>query len=164
MLLSWVLEKTLASPLDSKEIKPVNPKGNQPWTFIGRTNAEAEAPILCHLNAKSWFTGKDPVAGKDWRQKEKGVTEDEMVEWHHLLDGHEFEQALGVGDGLDNTLSKTYILCWQPWAQAQSQHSHRGRCLPWHAGSRVSHFTEMLLFTTLIINPHLVTTISQKEQ
>ena len=94
-----VLEKTLESPLDCKEIKPVIPKGNQCWIFIGRTDVEAEAPILWPPDAKNWFTGKDPDAGKDWRQEKKGTTEDEMAGWHHWLDGHEFEQALGVGDG-----------------------------------------------------------------
>ena len=92
-----VLEKALESPLDYKEIKPVNPKGNQSWIFIGRT--EAEAPILWPTDGKSWLTGKDPDAGRDWGQEEKGMTEDEMVGWHHRFNGHEFEQALGVGDG-----------------------------------------------------------------
>ena len=104
-----VLEKTLESPLDCKESKLVNPKGNQPWIFIGRTDAEAEAPILWPPNAKSWLTGKDPDAGKDWRQEEKGLTEGEMVGWHHLLNGHEFEQALGVGDGQGS------LACCSPW-------------------------------------------------
>ena len=78
-----VLEKTIESPLDSKEIKPVNPKGNQPWIFIGRTEAEAEAPMIWPSDVKSWLTRKDSHAGKDWRLGEKGTTEDEMVEWHH---------------------------------------------------------------------------------
>ena len=90
-----VLEKTLESPLNSKEIQPVHPKGNQ---FIGRTDAEAEAPIVWPPDAKNWLTGKNPDVGKDWRQEEKGMTEDEMVAWHHWLDVYEFEQALGVGD------------------------------------------------------------------
>ena len=94
-----VLEKTLESPLDSKEIQPVNPKGNQPWIFLGRTDAEAEAPIFWPPDVKNWFVGKNPDAGKDWRQEEKGMTEAEMVGWHHWLDGREFEQAPGVGDG-----------------------------------------------------------------
>ena len=89
-----VLEKTLESPLDCKEIQPVHPKGNQSWIFIGRTDPEAQAPILWLLDAKSWLIRKDPDAGKDWRQ-EKGTTEDEMVGWHHRLNGHEFEQAPG---------------------------------------------------------------------
>ena len=92
-----VLEKTLESPLDCKEIQPVHPNGNQSWILIGRT--EAEAPILWPPDAKNWLTGKDPDTGKDWRQEEKGTTEDEMVGWHHLLDGHEFEQAPRVVDG-----------------------------------------------------------------
>ena len=87
-----VLEKTLESPLDCKEIKPVNPKGNQSWIFTGRTDAEAEAPILWPPDGKSWLIRGDPHAGKDWRQEEKGMTEDEMVGWHHQLNGHEFEQ------------------------------------------------------------------------
>ena len=86
-----VLEKTLGIPLDSKEIKPVNPKGNQPWVFIEST--DAEAPILWPPDVKSWFSWKDPDAGKDWRQEEKETTDDEMVGWHHWLNGHEFEQA-----------------------------------------------------------------------
>ena len=88
--------KTLESPLDSKETKPVHPKGNQSWIFIGRTDAEGEAPILWPLDVKNWLIGKDPDAGKDWRWEEKGTTEDEMVGWHHWLDGREFEQTLEV--------------------------------------------------------------------
>ena len=94
-----VLEKTLDSPLDCKEIQPVNPKGNHSWIFIGRTDSEAETPILFPLDVKSWLIRKCPDAGKDWRQKEKGLTEDEMVGWYYRLDGHEFEQAPGVSDG-----------------------------------------------------------------
>ena len=96
---TMVLEKTLDSPLDSKEIKPVNPKGNQSWIFIGRNYAEAETPILWLPDVKGWLIGKEHDAGKDWRQEEKGTTEDEMVGWYHWLNGHEFEQALAVGDG-----------------------------------------------------------------
>ena len=94
-----VLEKTLESPLDCKEIQPVHPKGNQSWVFIRRMDAEAEALILWPRDAKNWLIGKDPDAWKDRRQEEKGTAEDEMLGWHHQLDGHEFEQALGVGDG-----------------------------------------------------------------
>ena len=86
-----VLEETLGSLLDFKEIQAVHPKGNQPWIFIGRTDAEAETPILWPPDVKNWLIWKDPDAGKDWRQKEKGTTEDEMVGWHHRLNGHEFE-------------------------------------------------------------------------
>ena len=94
-----VLEKTLENPLDCKEIQSVHPKGNQSWIFIGRTDAEAETPILWPPDVKSWFIWKDPDAGKDWRQEEKGMTEYEIVGWHHWLHGQEFEQALGAGDG-----------------------------------------------------------------
>jgi len=90
-----VLEKTLESPLDCKEMKRVDPKGNQPWIVIGRTDAEAEPPILWPSNRKSRLTGKDPDAGKNWRQEEKGTTEDEMVGWYHWLNGHDFEQIPG---------------------------------------------------------------------
>ena len=93
-----VLEKTLESPLDCKESQLVHSKGNESWIFIGRTDAEAETSILWPLDMKNWLTGKDPDAGQDWRQEEKGTREDEMVGWHHQLHGHEFEQALGVGD------------------------------------------------------------------
>ena len=91
--------RRLKSPLDCKEIKPVNPKGNQPWILIGRTDAEAEAPILWSPEAKSWLIRKDPNAGKDWRQEEKGMTKDEMVGRHHQLNGHEFKQTLGDDKG-----------------------------------------------------------------
>ena len=92
---TMLLEKTLESLLESKEIQPVHPKGNQPWILIGRTDAEAETPILWPPDAKNWVIGKDPDAAKDWGQEEKGMTEDEMVGWHHWLHGHEFEQAPG---------------------------------------------------------------------
>ena len=90
-------------------IKPVNPKGNQPWIFIGRTDAKPEAPVLWLPDVKSRLLGKDPDAGKDWRQEEKGTTEDKMVEWHHQLNGHEFEQALGYGEGQGS------LVCYSPW-------------------------------------------------
>ena len=90
-----VLEKTLESPLDSKKIKPVNSTGNQHWIFIGRSDVEAEAPILWPHDEKSQFTGKDPKAGKEWGQEEKGTTEDEVIGWHRRLNGHEFEQTPG---------------------------------------------------------------------
>ena len=94
-----VLENTLESPLDCKKIQPVHPKRNQSWIFIGMTDAVAETPILWPPDMKNWLIGKDPDAGKDWRQEEKGVTEDEMFVWHHWLNGHKSEQAPGVGDG-----------------------------------------------------------------
>ena len=111
-----VLEKTLESPLDYKDIQPVHPKGNQSWIFIGRTDAEAETPILWPPAAKNWLIGKDPDAGKYWRQEEKGTTEDKMIEWHHWLDGHESEQVPGVGDGQGS------LACCSPWvAKSRTQ-------------------------------------------
>ena len=113
-----VLEKTLESPLDWKKIQSVNRKGYQSWIFIGRTNAEAETPILWQPDMKNWVTGKDPNAGKDWRQEEKGMTEDEMVGWHHQLNGHEFEETLGVGVGQGS------LVCFSPWSLSQTQLSY----------------------------------------
>ena len=107
-----VLEKTLESPL-VQEIKPDNPKGNKTWIFIGRTDDEDEDPILWPLDVKSWLIGKNPDSGKDWRQGEKGMTEDEMVGWHHWLDAHEFEQAKGDGDGQGR------LACWSPWGHKE---------------------------------------------
>ena len=107
-----VLEKTLVSPSDSK-IKPVNPKGNQPWIFIGRTNAEAEAPILWPPDAKSWLTGNDRDAGKDWKQEEKGTTDNKMLGWHPRLNGHEFEQGPGDGEGQGS------LVCCSPWGHRE---------------------------------------------
>jgi len=94
-----VLEKTLESPLDCKEIQPVHSEGDQPWDFFGRNDVKAETPVLWPPHAKSWLIGKDPDAGRDWGQEEKGTTEDEMAGWHHRLDGREFEWTPGVGDG-----------------------------------------------------------------
>ena len=109
-----VLEKTLEDPLDFKEFKSVNPKGNKPWIFIGRTDVEAETPIICPPDVKNWLTRKDPDAGKDWRWEEKGTTEDEIVGWHHWLNGHEFEQAPGVGNGQGS------LACCSPWGHKES--------------------------------------------
>ena len=107
-----VMLKTLKSPLDCKEIQPINPKGNQSWVFIGRTDAKAETPILWLPDAKNWFTGKAPDAGKDWRQ-EKGTARDKMVGRHHRLNGHEFEQALRFGDGQGG------LACCSPWSHQE---------------------------------------------
>ena len=109
-----VLENTLESLLDCKEIKPVNPKGNQSWIFIGRTDAEDEAPVLWLPGGKSQLTGKDPDAGEDWGQEEKGMTEDEMVGWHHQLNRHEFEWTPGDGEGQGRLVSCS------PWGRKES--------------------------------------------
>ena len=134
MLLNCALEKTLESLLDCKEIKPVHPKGNQPWIFIGRTDAEAEAPILWTPDVKSWLIGKDPDAGKDGGQEEKGTAEDEMVGWHHRLDGREFEQALGVGDGQGG------LACSSSWGHKESD-----RLINWAKTLDDQSFHPMLL-------------------
>ena len=109
-----VLEKTLQSPLDFREIKPVNPKWNQSWLFIGRTDAEAETPILWPPDGKNWFIGKDPNDGKDWRQEDKRMIEAEMVGWHHWLYGHDLKQAPGVGDGQGS------LACYSSWCCKES--------------------------------------------
>ena len=115
---SVVLEKTFQkSLLDCKEIKPTNPKGSQPWIFIGRTDAEVEAPIPWPPDVKSWFLRKDPDAGKDWGQEEKGATEDEMVRWHHWLNRPEFEQTPGDSEGQGS------LVCSRPWGLKESDTS-----------------------------------------
>ena len=114
MLLNSGVGEDSWESLDCKEIKSVNSKGNQSWLFIGRTDTEAEAPILWLPDAKSWLTGKDPDAGKDWGQEEKGETKDKMVEWHHRLDGHEFEPTPGDSEGQGS------LVCCSPWGHKQS--------------------------------------------
>jgi len=116
---SVVLEKTLESPLDCKEIQLVHPKGDQSWVFIGRTDAETETPILWPPHVKSWLIGKDPDAGTDWGQEEKGMTEDEMAGWHHRLNGHEFEWTPGVGDGQGS------LVCCDSWGHKESYMTER---------------------------------------
>ena len=111
---------TLESPLGCKEIQPVHPKGNQSWLFIGRTDVEVEAPILWPPDTKNWLIGKDPDGGKDWRQEEKGMTEDDMVGWHHWLDAHEFEKTLAFGDGQGS------LACYSSWGS-------QARILKWSA-------------------------------
>ena len=109
-----VLEKTLVSPLDCKEIKPVHPKGDQSWIFIGRTDVKVEVPILWPPDAKSWLIRKDHDAGKDWRQEEKGTTEHEMVGWYDWPNGREFEQAPGDAEGQGS------LACYSPWGHKES--------------------------------------------
>ena len=109
-----VLEKTLENPLDCKEIQPVHPKGDQSWVFIGRTDAEAETPIFWLTHAKNWLIGKEPDAGRNWGQEEKGTTEDEMAGWHHWLNGHGFGWTPGVGDGRGG------LVCCSTWGLKES--------------------------------------------
>ena len=128
-----VLEKTLESPFYSKEIRPVHPKGNQSWMFIRRTDVEAETPILWPPDAKSWFIWKDPDAGKDWGQEEKGMTEDEMVGWHHQLNGHGFGWTLGVGDG------QRGLVCCSSWGRKESDTTERLNWTDTHTHIHTSH-------------------------
>ena len=112
----WCCTKTLENPLDCKEIEPVHPKRLQSWIFIGRTDAEAEAPILWPPDAKNWLIWKNPDTGKDWRQEEKGTTEDEMIGWYHQLSGHKSEQTPGDSEGQGS------LVCCSPWGwKSQTQ-------------------------------------------
>ena len=122
-----VLEKTLESPLDCKEIQPVHSEGYQLWDFFGRTDAKAETPVLWPLHVKSWLIGKDSDAGRDWGQEDKGVTEDEMAGWHHWLDGRESEWTPGVGDGQGG------LACCDSWGHKESDTTER---LNWTEGYR----------------------------
>ena len=123
-----VLEKTLESPLDCKEIQPIHSKGDQSWVFIGRTDAEAAAPILWPPHEKSWLIGKDSDAGRDWGQEEKRTTEDEMAGWHHWLDGHEFKWTPGVGDGQGG------LACCDSWGHEELDTTER---LNWRSFLRI---------------------------
>ena len=114
-----VLQKTLESPLDCKEIQPVHSKGDQPWVFFGKNDAKAETPVLWPPHAKSWFIGKDSDAGRDWGQEEKGTTEDEMAGWHHWLDGHGSQWTPGVGDGQGG------LACCNSWGRIESDRTER---------------------------------------
>ena len=120
-----VLEKTLESPLDCKEIQPVCSNSDQSWVFIGRTDVEAETPILWPPDAKSWLIWKDPDAGEDWRWDKKGLTEDEMVGWHHQLHGHEFWKTLGIGDGQGG------LACCSSWGHKESDTTERLNWTEW---------------------------------
>ena len=135
--LTVVLEKTLESPLGCKEIQPVHPKGDQSWVFIGRTDAEAETSILWPPHAKNWLTGKDPDAGRDWGQEEKGTPEDEMVGWHHRLDGHEFGWTLVVGDGQGG------LVCWGSWGCKESDTTEP---LNWTVLGSINNFSLLLMW------------------
>ena len=145
-----VLEKTLESPLDSKQIQPVHPKGNQSWIFIGRTDAEAETPILWPPDVKNWLTEKEPDAGKKWRQEDKGMTEDEMAGWHHQLNGNEFEQAPRVGDGQGS------LVCCSPWGCKESDMIKR---LNWTESVIVYRLAPCQLVIVLIFRSVLSTRI-----
>ena len=137
-----VLENTLGSPLDCKEIQPVYPGGHQSWVFIGRTDVEAETPILWSPDAKSWLTWKDPDAGRDWGQEEKGTTEDEMAGWHHQLDAHEFERTPGVCDGQGG------LACCDSWGRKESDTTEQ---LNWTEWINITFLTEWINITFLML-------------
>ena len=150
---SWIIKKAehwridafelwCWSPLDCKEIQPVHPKGNQFWIFIGRTDVEAETPILWPPDAKNWLIGKDPDAGKDWRREKTRTTEDEMVGWHHRLSRHEFEQTPGVGDGQGGRA------CCCPWGQKESGVTK--------SQTRLSYWTELnWIYVSMLLSPYI---------
>ena len=137
--------RRLESPLDCKEIQPVHPKGNQSWIFIGRTDLEAEAPIIWPPDAKSWLIGKDPDAGKDWGQEERGTTEDEMVGWHHWLNGHGFGWTPGAGDGQGG------LVLWGSWGHKESDMTD---WLNW-TELIVGHFTKGRVYDSIVSQPFL---------
>ena len=139
MLLTCVLEKTLESPLHCKEIQPVHSEGDQPWDFFGRNDAKAETPVFWPPHAKSWFIGKDPNAGRDRGQEEKGTTVDEMAGWHHWLDGRESEWTPGVGDGQGG------LVCCDSWGRKESDTIER---LIWSVSLRIQ-----LLFPHFSFSP-----------
>ena len=161
-----VLEKTLESPLDCKEIQPVHSKGDQSWVFIGRTDAEAETPILWPPDAKNWLIGKDPDAGRDWGQEEE-TTEDEMARWHHRLDGHEFEWTPGVGDGQGGLaccgswdrkeLDTTEWLNWTEGYTARSGKTETSTRAFWPRNSR----SYLIHSAVLLVHYHYPTNTSQ---
>ena len=152
-----MLEKTLESPLDCKEIQPVHPTGDQSWVFIGGTDAKGETLILCPPYAKSWLIGKDPDAGKDWGQEEKGTTEDKMVGWHHRLNGHGFGWTPGVGDGQGG------LVCCSAWDHKESDTTER---LNWteynltESFPRLKHFFDSIPLLTWSPNYLLCSEVS----
>ena len=160
-----VLEKTLESPLDSKEIKAAHPMGNQSSVFNGRTDAEAEAPILWPPDGKNWLIGKDCDAGKGWRQEEKGTTKDEMVGWHHRLNGHEFEQVPGVGDGQGSLaccspwdlkkLDMTERLYWTEYRPGPSMFLQMGKPIILFFGWQIFHYRLYHMFFHSSVDGHL---------
>ena len=139
-----LLENTLESPLDCKEVQPVHPKGDQSWVSIGRTDAKAETPMLWLPHVKSWLNGKDPDAGRDWGQEEKGTTEDEMTGCHHRLDGHEFEWTPGVSDGQGG------LACCDSWGHKESNTNER---LNWTESDPI----ELLITSFQALSPNMVT-------
>ena len=141
-----VLEKTLESPLDCKEIQPVHSEGDQSWVFIGRTDAKAETPVLCPPHAKSWLIGKDSDAGRDWGQEEKGTTEDEIAGWHHWLNGHESEWTPGVGDGQGG------LACCDSWGHKEL---YMTEGLNWTENNINRVFSNLSIYRTTLVKPQV---------
>ena len=146
-----VLEEALKGPLDFKEIQPVHSKGNQSWILIERTDAEAETPIRWPPDVKNWLTGKDPDAGKDQRQKEKRTTEDEMVGWHHWLNGHGFGWTLGVGDGQGS------LACCSPWGHKELDMTEQLNWIQYYVSFRcmAKWFSYMYIYTYLYVHIYM---------
>ena len=147
ILWTVVLEKTLESPLDCKEIQPVPFKEDQSWVFFGRTDAKAETPILWPPHAKSWLIGKDPDSGKDWGQEEKGTTEDEMAGWHHRLSGHGFGWTLGVGDGQGG------LACCRSWGRKESDTTEQQNWTDYNVSSMKAEILACFLFSPITLFP-----------
>ena len=152
MLLNCSVGEGSWDPLDCKEIQPVHPKRDQSWVFIGRTDVEAETPILWPPDAKSWLIWKDPDAGKDWGQEEKGTTEDEIAGWHHWLTGHEFGWTLGVGDGQGG------LICCSPWGRKESDTTEQLNRTYWFSFNK--YFSSYVCMYLHIRNQHYLSTLS----
>ena len=160
-----VLEKTLESLLDCKEVQPVHPKGDESWVFIERNDAKAGTPILWPPHAKSWLIGKDSDAGRDWRQEEKRVTEDEIVGWHYQLDGHVFEQVLGIDDGQGS------LACSSSWGRKESDttewlkwtETSQIRADAWHSGFYIASQADLFIFESIVWNIPDICIIRLKE-
>ena len=161
MLLNYTAGEEFENPLETKEIQPVNHKGNQPWTFTGRTDTEAEALILWPPDVESWLTGKDPDAGKDGRQEERGMTKDEMVGWHHWLDGQELQQALGDGEGQGS------LACCSPWGCKESGRDWVSEEQQWpcHSLKGCALFASLLFHTISVVTTVLkLNSITEREK
>ena len=150
-----VLEKTLETPLDCKEIQPVHSEGDQPWDFFGRNDAKAETPVLWPPHAKSWLIGKDSDAVRDWGQEEKGTTEDEMAGWHHWLNGHESEWPLGVGDG------QGVLACCDSWGHKESDTTERLNWTERKCKSKSHRFYFVLIRIAISKQKNKITSVSK---
>ena len=147
-MLWTVVLKTLESPLDSKEFQPVHPKGDQSWIFIGRTDAESWTQILWLPDGKNGLIGKDPDVGKDWRREEKGMTEDEMVGWHHRLDGREFKQAPGGGNGQGS------LVCCSPWGRKELDSTEQLNWTELNVLANTTDFYSLVFYSAIVLDSY----------